>query len=112
MPEWAAWAATELARLPVDAHAATLNPSSRALVSATDTTRSLNDPVGLTVSFLIHSSPRPSSAARRSARTSGVKPAPRSTGEPASVGNNGAYRQMLSGPLAIDSRETALAIRS
>ena len=29
------------------------------MVSATDTTRSLNEPVGLTVSFLIHSSPRP-----------------------------------------------------
>ena len=38
MPARAAWAATELARLPVEAQAATLNPSSRALVSATDTT--------------------------------------------------------------------------
>ena len=35
MPARAAWAATELARLPVEAHAATLKPSSRALVSAT-----------------------------------------------------------------------------
>src|SRR5579872_3048274 len=82
MPARAAWAATELARLPVDAHAATLNPSWRALVSATDTTRSLNEPVGLAVSFLIHSSPRPSSAARRSARTSGVHPVPKSMGLP------------------------------
>jgi len=46
----AACAATEFARLPVDAHAAMLNPSSRALVSATPTTRSLNEPVGLRVS--------------------------------------------------------------
>ncbi len=34
----------------------------------------------MAVSSLIHSSPKPSSAAKRSARTSGVKPAPRSTG--------------------------------
>ena len=59
MPARAAWAATELARLPVEAQAATLNPSWRALVRATDTTRSLNEPVGLAVSSLIHSSPRP-----------------------------------------------------
>src|ERR1035438_5485239 len=75
IPARAAWAATELARLPVEAQAATLKPSWRALVSATETTRSLKDPVGLAVSSLI-----PSSPARRSARTSGVKPAPRSTG--------------------------------
>ena len=59
IPARAAWAATEFARLPVDAQAATLNPSWRALVSATDTTRSLNEPVGLAVSSLIHSSPEP-----------------------------------------------------
>ena len=79
MPARAACAATALARLPVEAQAATLKPSWRALVSATDTTRSLNEPVGFTVSFLTHTSPSPSSAASRSARTSGVKPAPRST---------------------------------
>src|ERR1700760_2410054 len=62
IPAWAAWAATELARLPVEAQAATLNPSSWALVRATDTTRSLKEPVGLRVSFLIHSSPRAGSA--------------------------------------------------
>ena len=71
IPTRAAWAATEFARLPVDAHAATLNPSSRAFVSATDTTRSLNDPVGLAVSSLIQSSPSPSSAASRSALDEG-----------------------------------------
>ena len=57
MPARAAWAATELARLPVEAQAATLKPSWRALVRATETTRSLKEPVGLAVSFLIQSSP-------------------------------------------------------
>ena len=90
MPARAAWAATELARLPVEAQAATLKPSWRALVRATETTRSLKDPVGLAVSFLIHSSPRPSSAASRSARTSGVNPAPRSTGASSSTGSRSA----------------------
>ena len=90
MPARAAWAATELARLPVEAHAATLNPSWRALVSATDTTRSLNEPVGLAVSSLTHSSPRPSSAARRSARTRGVHPVPRSMGSGSDTGSRGA----------------------
>ena len=90
MPARAAWAATELAKFPVDAQAATLKPSSRALVNATDVTRSLNDPVGFMVSFLSHSSPRPSSAARRSARTSGVHPAPRSTAPSGEAGRSGA----------------------
>src|SRR5205807_1387617 len=42
----AEWAATELARLPVEAQAMVSNPNSRALVMATATTRSLNDKVG------------------------------------------------------------------
>ena len=90
IPARAAWAATELARLPVDAQAATLKPSSRALVIATEVTRSLNEPVGFIVSFFSHSSPSPSSAARRSARTSGVQPAPRSTAPSAWAGSSGA----------------------
>ena len=73
-PACAACAATALARLPVHAHAAILNPNSSAFDSATVVTRSLNEFVGFTVSFFTHTSPRPSSAARRSARTSGVKP--------------------------------------
>ena len=89
-PACAAWAATELARLPVDAHAAVLNPNSSAFDSATDATRSLNEFVGFSVSFLTHTSPRPSSAARRSARTSGVKPAPRSTAWLRSTGSRSA----------------------
>src|SRR3954468_2918881 len=95
IPARAAWAATELARLPVDAHAATLKPSSRALLSATETTRSLKDPVGFSVSFLIHRSPGPSSAASRSARTSGVNPAPRSTAPTGDAGSRSAYRQIV-----------------
>ena len=46
MPSRAACAATLLARLPVDAHASTLKPSSTARVAATETTRSLYDSVG------------------------------------------------------------------
>src|SRR5205807_899397 len=65
MPARAAWAATELARLPVDAHAATLNPSSRARARATETTRSLNEAVGVRVSFLLQDRPRPSPAGIR-----------------------------------------------
>ena len=40
----AAWAATEFARLPVDAHATVSKPNSRAFVTATATTRSLKRP--------------------------------------------------------------------
>ncbi len=47
-------AAVELARLPVEAQLTVVNPSSRARVRATDTTRSLKDRVGMfTPSFLI-----------------------------------------------------------
>ena len=53
-PRRAAWAATLLARLPVDAQASTLKPSSTARVAATETTRSLYDSVGwLTESSLM-----------------------------------------------------------
>ena len=74
-PAAAAWAATAFARLPVEAHAIVWKPSSRARASATDTTRSLNECVGLAASFLIHTSRRPSRSASRSARSSGVQPA-------------------------------------
>ena len=47
MPARAAAAATALARLPVDGQASTLKPSSMAAASATPTTRSLNECVGL-----------------------------------------------------------------
>src|SRR5580698_5431718 len=106
IPARAAWAATELARFPVEAQAATLKPSSRARVRATETTRSLNEPVGLTVSFFSQRSDRPSSAPKRSARRSGVKPAPRSTAPRGLAGNRSAYRQIVFGPAAIRSRDT------
>ncbi|MND02057.1 hypothetical protein D3C83_213050 [compost metagenome] len=72
MPAPAACAATELARLPVDAHAMASKPNSRAFAIATETTRSLNDHVGFTVSFFTHSVSRPTAFASRSARSSGV----------------------------------------
>src|SRR5947209_15267609 len=112
MPARVAWAATELARFPVDAQAATLKPSSRPRASATDTTRSLNEPVGFRVSFLIQSSPNPSSAARRSARSRGVNPAPRSTAPSLVAGRRLAYRQIDRGPAAIDARVVLAAIAS
>ena len=80
MPIRAACAATELPRLPVEAHAMRSKPSSRAAVMATDTTRSLNECVGFAESSLIHTGAvKPSSSASRSARMSGVMPVPEST---------------------------------
>ena len=70
MPARAAAAATALARLPVDGQARTLNPISVAAASATATTRSLKEWVGLPLSSLIHRRRMPSSAASPSARTS------------------------------------------
>ena len=96
----------------MEAQAATLKPSSRARVRATDTTRSLNEPVGLTVSFFSHRSDSPSSAPKRSARSSGVRPAPRSTAPAALAGNRSAYRQIVFGPAAMRSREIVAAIAS
>ena len=79
-PARAAWAATELARLPVDAQANRLKPSALAAVSATETTRSLNEWVGLALSSLTQSGAvMPSSAARCGAATSGVRPGSRVT---------------------------------
>ena len=75
--------------------------SSLALVRATETTRSLNEPVGLWVSSLIHSSPSPSSDAKRSALTSGVMPAPRSIGAGSSTGRRSEYLQIVCGPDAM-----------
>ena len=57
-PARAAWAATELARLPVEAQANRVKPKPRAAVSAVETTRSLNEWVGLAESSLTHSGAR------------------------------------------------------
>ena len=74
-PARAACAATELARLPVEAQANRVKPSPRAAVSATETTRSLNECVGLAESSLTQSGARsPTAAARAGALTSGVRP--------------------------------------
>ncbi len=51
MPARAAYAATELARLPVDAQPIVSNPCALAHDTATDTTRSLNELVGFMLSF-------------------------------------------------------------
>jgi hypothetical protein len=74
-PTRAAWAATELARLPVEAQANRVKPKPREAVRATETTRSLNEWVGLAESSLTHSGPvMPSSRASAPAGTSGVRP--------------------------------------
>ena len=79
-PARAACAATELARLPVEAQAKRVKPSACAAVRATETTRSLNEWVGLAESSLTHSGARrPSSAARARRATSGVRPGSRVT---------------------------------
>src|SRR4051812_20002853 len=89
----AAWAATELARLPVDAHANRVNPKPCAAVRAVDTTRSLNEWVGLAESSLTHTGPRrPRASPRASERISGVQPGSRLTREAGScpTGSRGA----------------------
>src|SRR5579875_3447531 len=68
-------AATAAARFPVDAQANVSNPNARARVTAMDTGRSLNEKVGLTVSFLMYRLRRPHSRPRLLAFTSGVQPA-------------------------------------
>src|SRR5215831_13834952 len=50
-PARAAYAATALARLPVEAQPIVSNPWERAHDTATDTTRSLNELVGFMLSF-------------------------------------------------------------
>ena len=99
----AAAAATALARLPVDGQARTRYPISTAAASATATTRSLNECVGLDRSSLTHSCRMPSALARRSARTSLVRPGS-VFGRSAMSGGTGsrlAYRQMFCGPSVI-----------
>src|SRR3954447_1042653 len=79
-PARAACAATELARLPVDAQAKRVKPRPRAAVRATETTRSLNECVGLAESSFTYNGARsPTAAARAGALTSGVRPGSRVT---------------------------------
>src|SRR5437879_1298984 len=91
-PACAACAETAWARLPVDAHATVSNPNSRALVKATDTTRSLKECVGLRVSSLIHRLGSPSSAPSRSALRRGLNPSPGSELAPRLIGVAAASR--------------------
>src|SRR4051794_34912178 len=96
-PAQAACAATELAKLPVEAQANRVKPRPRAAVSATETTRSLNEWVGLAESSLTNSGARtPTAAARAGAATSGVRPGSRVTRVDGSwpAGRRAAYRQM------------------
>ena len=75
MPARAAYAAAEAEVLPVEAQMIAPTPSASALVTATVMPRSLNDPVGFCPSHLRYSStPGATTAASRSARTSGVLP--------------------------------------
>src|SRR5262249_55917595 len=103
----AAWAATELARLPVEAQATVSKPNSRAFVTATDTTRSLNDQVGgQTESFFPQIPRQPGSSARFCARINGVKPTWWPTATSPTTGKSCLYRHMLGGPASIDFRVT------
>src|SRR3954454_22775535 len=104
-PAAAEAAATALARLPVDAQATVVKPIAREAESATATTRSLNEWVGLPESSLTHSVFMPRAAASRSALTRRVQPTPRSTRY--SRGGDGispSYRQMERGPGPMDWR--------
>src|SRR5574337_675356 len=102
MPQAAELAATELARLPVEAQAIILKPSSRALDMATETTLSLNERVGkLTASFLRYSSRTPSALPRLCALTRGVKPTCMPTVGSDSSGSSSLYRHMFGGLFSI-----------
>jgi hypothetical protein len=63
----------------VEAQDTVVKPKARAADRATDTTRSLNECVGLALSSLTHSLRMPSACARLRASRSGVMPAPRLT---------------------------------
>src|SRR5204863_87195 len=105
-PARAECAATAVARLPVEAQDTVVKPKSRALVIATDTTRSLYDSVGwLTVSSLIYSFLMPSSAPSRFACNRGVKPENGPASGSPSTGSISRYRQRLCGRAEIAARE-------
>src|SRR5437899_6426186 len=77
MPARAAYAAAEADVFPVEAHISAGAPRSIALETATVIPRSLNDPVGLSPSFLTKTShPRPTRALNFGEKTSGVFPSP------------------------------------
>src|SRR5262249_6845110 len=103
----AAWAATEFARLPVEAQATVSKPNSRAFVTATDTTRSVNDRVGWQPEcFFTQISGQRSRWAGLGAGIGGVKPTGWPTETSPSRGSKSLSRHMLGGPAAIDLRVT------
>src|SRR5438445_9639005 len=78
MPARAAYAAADADVFPVEAQINARTPRSIALETATVIPRSLNDPVGLSPSFLMKTSqPRPTRALNFGENTSGVFPSPR-----------------------------------
>src|SRR5580700_5788982 len=105
IPAAAAYAASAPAALPAEGIATLVIPSSTHIETAHDNPRALNDPVGLMPSSFTHRSLAPSRAPRRLAWISGVMPSPRLTiAAGFETGSTGAYRHMLEGPLAIQSR--------
>src|SRR5260370_32731518 len=93
-PARAAWAATALARLPVEAHPIVFTPRAAAALIAVATTRSLNDNDGLeTASFLIQSRWMPSRLASLGASTRGVNPTSSERVGSPTRGKNSRYRQ-------------------
>src|SRR5450631_2537797 len=91
MPALVAYAAAEALVLPVEAQITALAPCRAATEMAVVMPRSLNDPVGLTPSYLTKTS-APTISLRWAAWISGVPPSPRVTiGAPASEGNRSAY---------------------
>ena len=104
----AACAAVAFARFPVEAQLMALNPKARAMVVATETTRSLKEFEGFTESSLIQSRSSPSVCPSRWARRSGVNPAPMSTRSmPGPPGRSASYRQRLAGPCSTCLRKTS-----
>src|ERR1035437_7430126 len=86
-----AWAAADALVLPVEAQITALAPCRAATDIAAVMPRSLNDPVGLTPSYLTKTS-APTNALRWAARISGVPPSPRVTiGAPSREGSRSAY---------------------
>src|SRR5438445_12271012 len=103
----AACAATEFARFPVEAQATVSKPNSRAFVTATDTTRSLNDHVGWqTEPCFTQISRHPRCLPRLRARISGVQPTCWPTPPRPSIGRRSLYRPLLVGPAALQSQLT------
>ena len=99
-------AATALARLPVEAQATVVKPSCWAADSATATTRSLNEWVGLPLSSLTHSG---SCRAPRPACRPGPAGSCRGSGSPGAAGScptgsSAAYRHIDCGPVSMPAR--------